>query len=324
MSVGHFYPYRTCPDQIALSLEPEGLPDAVRPDGPVYWYKLEVDRLAIRVAVVVPAEVLHRVIAPVELDSPPVDVRILYHSLISRQRGALSLEGDGCVHQGLLDIKTGDWRGELEVQAVLVRTRANPGLPPGYGADIGSMLAWSEPRRILFDEPVQPSGATLNIKWTLFAEIQGLKQYADHLFALWLQGDVPTLFLNEGVDRAKIVLESKARRGPIARIRDATHFLIIHQVWTSLLTSALRELADTVRDDEPGDLDDMPEGWRPVVLRQWARHLYPERGNNALDYMMERVASSGGLDELWSRIPAAIQAKFETCRGFSGLVGELG
>lgn len=157
------------------------------------------------------------------------------------------------------------------------------------------------PERILFDAPNRlPPGGRLDIHWTSFSEgNERLRRDRKHLFALEYT-DLPKLLLNEDVPRAKLILSNRGTRGRHPRIRDVTFMQIAHQVWSSLLASSLVALRSVPGSD--GDLDanalleEIPEAWRAAVLRDWARFLFPEMGDQdgAVDRLVEEVRAGHG------------------------------
>jgi hypothetical protein len=155
-----------------------------------------------------------------------------------------------------------------------------------------------------------------------------LRRSRSHLFALEY-AELPRLLLNEDVQSAKVILHSAGTRGRRPRIRDATFMQIAHQAWSSLLATSLNELGGAVRDDSTADsaslFNEITE-WRAEVLRDWARLLYPEAGDQdtAVTMLIEQVRAPGMEDLLVRRLPYAISQRLETWKGFAGLAREFG
>ena len=327
MSTTRFYPYRTAPDSIKLAVEPEGSELLRGNDQSLLIYDADNTAVTLRVSVTVPREVLTRVIAPEEFDIPPVKTVLIYKSVNSRRRGAWQLNGKGEEFECSLNLERKDWAGSVTVQAVLTRSSANGDLPSEYGADLGSLLAWSEPLRFLFDEPVSPPGNTMEISWIDFGEVEWLEPGArQHLFALDTRGHAPQLLLNSAVTGLYSILNSRATHGHRARIRDATNYLITHQIWTSLISMSLRQLADTseLGEGTGPDLDDMGVEWQQHILLQWAQWIFPELDRDgSLGELISSSRTPTGFQNIMSRVPNAIQSRFQTRRGFDGLVLEI-
>ena len=62
------------------------------------------------------------------------------------------------------------------------------------------------------------------------------------------------------------------------------------------------------------------------MLRDWARWLYPEEGDQdgAIAKLIEQVRTSGMDDLLMRRLVYAISQRLETWKGFVGLAREFG
>ncbi len=329
MNPDRFYPYRTAADEIRLEIDPEGADLPRGSDGSILAFADDGETVGVHISIAIPDSVFDKVVAPAERGNPPLDLQLLYQSVESRKRCVLSLPGDG-VHEGRLILRRRDWRGAVEMRAVLVRTAdVDHGLA-GYAGARGSLVAWSAPRRVVFDEPLQPPGGQLRVRWEKFSTSPSRwrREHADNLFALDTTGDLPVVFLNSAVSQAYPVLQSSGTRGRRARIRDATYSMIVHQVWSSLLAIALAELAQSMSLSEEESLD--PETrleqiptWQQSILRDWSTYLYPDRDPESA---LEELVSAGGdarkTGDVMSRLPNAIQKRLRTVRGFEGMVRE--
>ncbi len=328
MSADRFYPYRVAAEQMLLDLSlPEG-PDLRRTgDGSIVVYEEEPDVLKLNASVLIADSVFDWVLAPSERANPPVDVRLVCSSRESRRRSSISMPGDG-IHEGELTLERQDWRGIVEIRAVLVRTDTASKPSSGFAADRGASLAWSSSRRVLFDEPPQPPGDQLEVKWENFAESTNpaRKRNAASIFALDTSGEQPVVFLNLGVHRAVDVLGSAGTHGRKARIRDATNYMIVHQVWTSLVGISLAKMAAIKNSGESVSSDDLlgeVGDWEARTLRDWSRHLYPDLDHeDALETLIKAADNPVETQEIMSFLPSAIQQRFRTFRGFEGLVRE--
>lgn len=329
MSPDHFYPYRTAAEQIRLEIDSQGTDIRKGGDGSLLAYEDGTEVVNVRLSIAIPDSVFEKVVAPAERAAPPLDVQVVYRGTESRKRGALSVPGDG-IHEGTLTLLRREWRGTVEVQAILVRTEDGDGLPDGFASARGALLAWSQPRRVLFDEPPQPPGGQLRVQWEDFGRSNSRwrRDHAGDLFSLDTTGDLPVVFLNSGISQAYTVLQSSGTRGPRARIRDATYSMIVHQVWSSLLTIALAELArsaDLPEEDrlDPGERLGQIPGWQQSIVRDWSSYLYPDRDSeSALTDLVLAAGDAGRITDVMSRLPNAIQSRLRTVRGFEGLVRE--
>jgi hypothetical protein len=329
MTVDRFYPYRTAAGQVAFEMDlADGLVLRRTGDGSIVAYEEEPEAVTIMASVCVTDDVFDTVLPPAERDDPPVDIRLVYASRESRRRSSLSLPGDG-IHEGVLTLEREDWRGVVEIRAILVRTRTGPGSTPGFATDHGSLLAWSEPRRVLFDEPQQPPGDQLEVRWENFAESTNpwRRRNAASIFALDTGGERPTVFLNSGIPRAVDILGSAGSHGRKARIRDATNYMIVHQVWSSLLATALARIAAITRTDQGMSMEDLlgeVNDWEARILRDWSGYLYPDldSGTAALEELLRAAGDPAETQTIMELLPNAIQQRFRTFRGFQGLVQE--
>jgi len=333
VSIREFYPFRTRPDSIKLQLLPVQEQVRSSSDGSLLMYELASNHIAINVLIDVPETILNDVLDVSEKEDPPVKVVLTCMSVESRRRTSISLNrsSDGCRLESQMEFQRDDWRGAVEFRAYLVRSKDNPGLPDGYASKKGAKLAWSESVRLMFDEPRLPPGDHLRIIWKDFAKSEEwLQRQRNHLFALETSSDdIATVILNQGVPHAYQVLSSTASSGKIARIRDATYYLIVHQVWSLLIAETLFNIAKTrMGDEEKIDLvlDELP-AWQQSLLRDWAPKLYHEEDgiDDALSSLISTTIRAGGdwRDLLYRRLPEAIQRQYRTWQVFSGLVQEV-
>ncbi|MEP0923396.1 hypothetical protein [Leptolyngbya sp. ST-U4] len=319
MPVEVFYPYRVGAEMIVLNLDIPDMEEQVS-DESLPIYRCQDSEIQIRASVIVPDEVRERVFHESEQADPPVKLWLIVQSLESRSRRAFKLEGDGQVFEALIDLDLDEWAGKAEFQAVLVRTTESDQLPAGYASDVGARLAWSRTCLALFREPPVPQRDVLRIQWKKFEGSQ-----KSRLFALDHTEPVPKLWLNAEVEGLYDVLNSRAVRGWNPAIAENTSYLIAHQVWTSLLATAISHLAETGEPDEAPDLAELLE-WERTVLDDWIEALFPDRQREAaFTLLLEQVRHHYFREELlFRRIPEAIQEKLNTHQGFAHLVKESG
>ena len=183
---------------------------------------------------------------------------------------------------------------------------------------MGARLGKSEPVRIHFDEPSAAPGNSLEIEWTQFAEDPRTPNQENHIFALDENAATPKILLNSNIERLFDILNSPASSGHTAAVREAIFAQIAHQVWTSLITSALlaadQSKADFIKQGDPFDAESILGNmvdWQQRVLKGWATELVEERDpQHALEILMEQVGDETE-SVLISQIPVAIQrAKF--------------
>lgn len=327
MSISEFYPFRTRPDSIQLQLIPVAEQVRRSSDGSLLVYDVDSHSVAVTALVEAPETIHNDVLDVSEHEDRPVKIILTCNSVASRHRASLNLNGSGA--ECSLELEKDDWRGAVEFRACLVRTTDNPALPDGYANKAGALLAWSESTRILFDEPRLPPGDYIAIAWKDFSvSEEWLQRQRDHLFAVDTSGEIPVILLNQGVPQAYQVLNSGANSGTIARIRDATFYMIVHQVWSSLLAETLVSISETrLGDEESIDLvlDELPP-WQQALFMDWAPKLCPEEDVAEAPSRLISAIRTGtwSRDLLYRRLPEAIQRQHGTWRGFRRLVQELG
>lgn len=333
MPTRSFFPYRTAPDQLMFELHAADGTAIPSSNGSLLAYEQDFETLEIRADVVMVDDVLGRVIDPSEHDDPPAEVRLVCRSDRSRARHSVPLDGDG-IYETTLVFDRQEWSGDVEIQAVMFRTRRNGSVSPasGFATERGSLLAWSEPRRLVLDEPSRPLGDRLDVQWENFAESTNFRRRAhpDHLFDLDTStGERPIIYCNSGLRALRAILNSRAPHGKVASIRDATNYMIAHQVWSSLLSIALAEVAragaKALEDASVEEILDTVGGdWQRRILRDWSRWLYPgETAEAALEKVVVGAGSPEVVEEIMTLLPHAIQKRFLTFRGHEKLVNQF-
>lgn len=325
MSTFEFFPFLTSSDSIELTLSTPKYEYRLASDGSIILYEDEDESISVNGLVNIPDGLIDGVLHPSEHINPPVKTVLTRRSIESRKRDLIELIG-GNTYNESLEFRRNEWRGVVEVQALLVRTSDNSNLPETYACKKGALLAWSPPRRILFDEPRVPPGDYLNIKWIDFrTSAPWLQRQQDNLFAMDTSQEVPTILLNQGVPNLYQVLRSRATSGKVAQIRDATFNVIVHQVWSSLLGEGLVSLFQLVHNGEEEDvnlsLDQLPE-WQKRILVHWAPKLYSEEhADESLSKLISNLRLENWQRDLfYMRVPEAIQKQYQTWKGFQGLV----
>ena len=91
------------------------------------------------------------------------------------------------------------------------------------------------------------------------------------------------------------------------------------------MATAISHLAETGDSDSLPDLAELLE-WERLVLEDWIESLFPDRQRDAaFDLLLDSVRQHYFREELLvQRIPAAIQEKLNTYRGFEHLLKEAG
>lgn len=322
MSSQTFYPYATVPEGIILELDVPDLDPPRGDDGTILLYELQGSSYAVRASFVVLQQTLDAISSAG--DTP--ELWLLARSSEGRSREGWNF-GRADTAQHLFEWDANDWRGTMDIQAVLVRgdNRAGPK---------GTTLAWSPIRRVHFTEPVSPPGNNLRIRWRDFQHEEGLRHLATHLYTLSQAGPdaEPEILLNQGVAGLYDILMSRGTHGAKARIRDAVFMQIVHQVWTSVLTAVLENVRYRFAEEpdlEASDVLANLPAWQAGILRSWAPALTRLKDRaEALSELIERLCGDAGgrvvADLVMTAIPDAIQERFGTRKAYDGLMKDAG
>jgi hypothetical protein len=203
--------------------------------------------------------------------------------------------------------------------------RKRPGGDFGFAEHRGAVLATGDPVKVIVDEPPLASGGFIEIKWEKFKTCgrPKLEAWPRHLYLLDTDHDMPILWLNEDVKELKQVLHSTGPRGYNLRIREAMFDTIVSQVWTSLASLALTNLALVVReneeDDETHPIDLLPE-WQRQVITFWAPRMFALSRQEAVERVIETASDRARLPELVDLLGVAVQVQAGTRRAFEGLI----
>lgn len=249
-----------------------------------------------------------------------IEVCLATRSVSSRTREEV-VTGDLGPATLALELNPAQHMGRVDVYLV---ARLRTELPPtlGFAHLKSSALSSQLVTSVWFDEPPTFSGDSIEIIWRDFDEDPLLED--GHIFAIGLK-ERPVIYLNEAqsVSPLRSALENKGTHGPLARIRDSVFQQIIHQAWTSILGHCFIEILRHEDDDAESVIESLDE-WIAVVLRDWALSLVPDEADadTATLALIERIRESGN-DFILTEVPAAIQRKFDTTKGFRGLVREF-
>lgn len=200
--------------------------------------------------------------------------------------------------------------GTVELFPMLVNGRFQTADPSTFGR----LLGWGPKIVVEIDEAQRPLGNGLPVRWHSFEADDSLPD--EHLFHVRME-ELPTILLNSDISGLEDVLSSNGTHGRKARIRDSVFALIVHQVWTSLISECLFELELSRREQPEMTLEEHSEpmvDWKRSVIRDWIPQLLELEG---MDDTLPEELSASVISE---RLPAMIQRRFRTPRmGFVGL-----
>lgn len=322
MTVSRFYPYQTAPEGVALRVASSDPTTASADDGSLRATDQELDELILELELSVSDATYEKVLPPSASPIEDTNLVVIARSTESRRREAYQVGDDGSV---VLALKRNEWVGLVELFGALVRSR-DASDSTGFAMHRGALIAWSDVVSLRFDEPPDRRGDNLPVTWIKFSERPDLRSNLEHLFAVD-PGNPPELLLNSDVDQLSEVLDNKGTHGVKPRIRDAVFMQIAHQVWTSLLSTALASMEDQAAPAMATGEEVLEElaPWEAAVIRRWASDLFPgQDAESLLDVVLEEVTGPNVSELHLVRIPRAVQKKMETYKSFDGLVKDTG
>lgn len=224
--------------------------------------------------------------------------------------------------------KAGHWSGHATLQrsdvsgvvALVPRLVRVTGIPASedlpVATRVGSVLATGDSVALYVDVP--PSAvlhSTVMTAWEDFADSDHAwrREHSDDVFHLEPYGAVPRLYLNSHYAQLRQLLESEAKRGPEASLRDLTAAMIAQPALLQLATVALTSL----EPDEDSGAVQSPSGWRGDLLASVLPRLYPEEAS--ADARLRRAArevrDADGAPGVQARLGSVVQdmiAAFKT------------
>lgn len=324
MTVSRFYPYATVANGIVLQIDAADPQPFLTDDGSVWAADEDVSEVGLTLRVSLEESVLGKVLPTSESDGSTAHLVLVAQTTQGRRREAFQVGSDGLVS---LSLARSEWVGVVELYGLLVRSHESTEPLEGFASHRHALLAWSEPLQVRFDEAPDRPGDLLPVRWVRFTERPDLRDCRQHLFAV-IPENPPELLLNLDVLELRAVLDSKGTHGTKARIRDAIFMQIAHQVWTSLLVTALSSLATEASAVTTGlgqDVLDQLSPWEAAVLRRWGPDLLPEvEEESIISDLADAVSGSRAGHLFLFRIPNAVQRRLESYRPFEGLVKDTG
>lgn len=329
MTIRTFDTHETVPEEVALDVRAVTASGELRTStrNSVELGGIAGEVVAIEVEATWDEEEVRLLFPEDERESPPVRSYLVMKSGArgTFRRKALRLQNGT---SDRIEFSRRDWRGRVDVQAILVRTTDRPA-GGFYAHHAGARLSWSKEWTIWIDERPEFAGDSLPIRWASFEESPGpWGRFSDAFFFVdYDSGPIPELVLNSDIDELVRAIQSNATHGREARSRDAVATLIAHQVWTSLiLESAARirmliGITPEARDDLEFLWAELPI-WVVRIASDWAQSLTGIRARDEALWELVRW-SVDATAELALRVPLAIQQRFRTRRGFEGVLKEV-
>jgi hypothetical protein len=274
------------------------------------WHRAEL-----RVEVLVPADVVRRVLPVQEREALSIPVLLALRCDETRLRKGFLDAGpglEGGASSFVLALEHEELFGSAELQAFLVRGQeARPG-QRGYARLKGARLATARAWTLSVDRRHRFEGRYLEIRYRRFAEDAVIPPHdRSNLYLLEHDQPWPILWINADHEAVTAVLDSRASVGGQARLREVIFDLVAAPVWTQLF---LRAAGDVVGQGEAA------YEWEERVLEVLLGDIYP-----ALPAAARRQA----LQEDWqdlplllSRLDAALQRRSQLCAHLGKLVEE--
>lgn len=175
-----------------------------------------------------------------------------------------------------------------------------------YATKAGSMIAFGEGVPVYIDPTPRLLNSTVVTMWEDFANSDDVwrREHPDDVFHLEPFVD-PRLYLNSRYSQLREVLESSAKRGPDAALRDLTATLIAQPVLTQLATASLAAL----EPDEDSNSVSVPNGWRGDLVASVLPRLYPEEVDEEerARRAAREIRDADGAASIQSRLGTVIQ-----------------
>lgn len=210
---------------------------------------------------------------------------------------------------GDASIQRNDVRGSVSFKAQLVRATGIPvdDLSP-FATKVGSIIAIANELTLFVDHvPSSSVYSSVAISWEDFSnsEHPWRREHHNDVFHLDPYIAEPRLFLNSRHPQLRGMIESSAKKGPDAALRELIAVMIAQPV---LLQLAMVSLLG-IETDEDSQSVQAPTGWRGDMLENLLPRLYPELA--ADDERVERATrelrEEDGAASLISRLGSCIQ-----------------
>lgn len=270
-------------------------------------------KLTFRLDVALDASELERILPPTSDVRSDTSLVVLMTCPATRFRRGVRLRHTGSGQWiGHATLQRDDVRGSLTLRPQLVRVSAIPAgddLP--YATRAGALVAAGDPVAVYVDAVPASLGTGLSaavaMNWEDFANSDDpwRREHPDDVYHLEPFGPEPRLWLNSRYGQLREVLESTAKRGREAALRDMFGILVAHPVWLQLCTTALAAL----EVDEDSGAVSAPSGWRGDLIAMVLPRLYPEEPDP--DERLRRAASeireADGSASVASRLGTVVQ-----------------
>jgi len=270
-------------------------------------------KLSFRVTAELSREELQRVLPPTSSFETDATMVVLMTCPSTKFRHGVRLRHlkDG-IWSGTVAIQRDDVKGVITLRPQLARATGIPAaddLP--FATSARSLVAVGEPVSLYVD--VDTGGgrgllqSTVMIAWEDFANSDHAwrREHSDDLFHVEPFGTEPRLYLNSRYAQLREIMESDAKRGSEAALRDMMAVMIAQPALLQLATAAITGLEV---DEDSGSVE-VPSGWRANLLASVLPRLYPEEPSpeDRLQRAAQEVRESDGAASLLARLGSVIQ-----------------
>jgi hypothetical protein len=253
------------------------------------------------------------------------DFRLVEFSSDSRRSSAypMSQKDDGFVATRVISLD--EELGSLIFHVVAVRRTGSVTGPVGSAA--GVIVGETEPFYVHADELPEQSGNFIRVVWRDF-----LKHYPEisgNSHRLVFDDNVPYLALNSQLTSWRVVMESRARHGERARMRELDYAVIYTDVWQVLINRTIRKLTEILAERSAHDLPlHTPNPvreliwWETKLLQMWFTRIY--RMGPEDDWSRRLVNDIDANSPLEEAVANAVQRYAKLGDEFEALVGAVG
>jgi len=270
-------------------------------------------------ALVLPAEDI------LKSDFKDCDFRLVEFSSESRRSSAYPMKNKDGGFVASRVLSADEELGSLTFHVVAVRKTGSVVGPVVSAA--GVVVGQTEPFYVHVDELPEQSGNFIRVVWRDFS-----KHYPDiagNSHRLVFEDNVPHLALNSQLTSWRVVMESKAKHGERARMRELDYAVIFADVWQILINRTVRRLTEILAERSAHELplhtpDPIREliWWETKLLQLWFTRIYRiEPEDDWRRRLVTDIDSSSPLEEM---VANAVQRHAKLGEEFEALVGAVG
>jgi hypothetical protein len=276
----------------------------------------------VRGEIEVPKRVLENVIPPHEQEEAPIGLLLAVRckSTFLRRphwisRSSSSLDDFASTHTFELSLKREELRDKVNLVPLVVRTAAARQTTLGYATAYGARLAEAREWTVRIDRHEAPAGDNLDVRYEDFDADDDIPASGKALHALQCDLESPILWINSAHVDITSVLDSRATRGPKARMREVFFDQIAQMTWFELFAKALGDLSPDCN---------VQWDWQRSVLEYMGRRVYPDMDKTArLETLASDAQEPERIAELLVQASLHLQKDQKVVNNMQKLIGEL-